>query len=247
MVEEKQGPFATEKGKDSFQEFQSQALRRPRRGLYQQLIAGLLAKANSLSDSLRKIYTLCEAATLSRQKGKLDMDFVEAAYTVVTSFMNTEIGKEMVRVAWNFSLTKKNWNTYIRPWQKIGLRYYPGETLLCHKKYPLKTRYRYQMSIDQANVYLEEQEKKWQQVHEEILKMPPHETFYQKTGALSRQSFFQLRGEFEKWALINLAEVQDKIAQEIDPNVYTQMLQLMRKKEEEQRERPVESSMDSRE
>lgn len=64
--------------------------------------------------------------------------------------------------------------------------------------------------------------------------MPLHQRFFQQTAALSKLSFFSLKGEFGRWALHQLLEAQATIAEEIDPRVWREALGLTRREEEEE-------------
>jgi len=206
--------------------FWSQTVRGPReRGVYQTLMASLLAKATRTSDPLLKISNIAEAALMSRCRDQLDMPLVETAYTVSFSFLNTDTRREPVQVCWSFETSEANWARFIQPWQKIGLTYYPLETYLgqarCLRRHrPQNPFYNYR----DANRDLEAQEKLRDRLGEQIERLPPYRAFFEKTSALSRQSFYALRGEFERWALPRLLEVQASLAEELDPSILREAL-----------------------
>lgn len=213
------------------EKFATASLRGPKRGIYQQLLAGLLVKTNSTNDPLIKISSICQASHMLKQKGKLDMNLIEAVDAVCRSFINTEINKSnIVKVSWSFLENEENWKKYISPWQKIQLSYFPFATPLRRQKHPIRRRwgnYNWR-DLNDREECIEEVTK---EIHKLVDMAPPHKRFFQETAALSKHSFFALKGEFERWALSSLGEVQTIIANEIDPRIYKEVLWLAMGKE----------------
>lgn len=242
--------MSEEKGKTEkeFEGFVSTAMRGPRRGIYEKLLAGKLIQASTVGDPLKKIQNICEAAFLCKKKDKLDLNLVETASLVSASFMNTEITQKldvMVIVAWAFDKTEENWKRFIKPWNKVGLRYFPLETPYRRRKYPSKLRYtgRSYFDYEAENEQLDKRDTLRELVHGEIRKMPQNQQFFERTAALDRNSFFQLKGEFERWAVTKLLPIETVIAEQIDPRVYGEVAALMMgQKEGEQ----IEGSVDQR-
>ncbi len=205
------------------EKFAQSSLRRHRKGIYEQLLAGLLAKSNRTSDPLVKISAICEAAYLSKKKDKLDLGLVEAAQTIASSFLNTEVYREEpVKVAWSFPQTEENWKRFIQPWQALCIRYFPFNTDYGRRHYPVrKTCYN---DIDEYNELLDKKEKRLEDAERKIEALNPYDRFFEKTGALTRNSFYALKAEFSQWALPRLLEVQAAIAEEVDPQVYQLVL-----------------------
>lgn len=229
-----------------YKDFISTALRKPRKGIRQQLMAQLLIKANITSDALLKVQSICEVSYMSeKHKDKIDMNLVECASLVSTSLSNTlehhfkqTEPKHMIRVTWAFEETEENWKKYIEPWQKINLGYYALETAYRYHNHPWReTVYGRDRAQEESwIIYVEELRK---EVAAKIEKMPKHRAFFERTGALSLQSFYALRGEFENWATAKLRPIQALVAEEIDPEIYKDVVQLLMKqgrKEEEEAE-----------
>lgn len=235
---------------DEFEGFVGAALRGPRRGIYEQLLAALLVKASSVSNNLTKIASLCEAAYLSRNNNKLDMNFIKKASAVCTSLLKTELNQknDPVRIPWVFPQTKENWMQYIKPWQKITLVYYPLKTPYRRRTYPLEPplqSYRYPHEIIAEDAKRRRILQVLQEiVHKEIEKLPEHRKFFECTAALSRDSFLALKGEFERWALFQLLPIQARLAEEIDPRIYREVVQLLKKETETEGEQELESPME---
>jgi hypothetical protein len=118
-----------EKQQDSFQEFANQALRLTRKGSFEQLLAQHLIQSVSM-DPLNKVRLVLEAAFMV-PKDKLDLDFklTETIYLTTLGFLNTNIQSDYISVAWGFSLTKENYDRFIKPWHRgIPLSFYAFST-----------------------------------------------------------------------------------------------------------------------
>jgi len=230
-----------ETSESDFDRFAEQALRGPRKGVYEHVIAGLLIKANSCSDPLRKVRTLCEAAISVKDKEKLNMDTVEVAFTVSSVFLKVELIQNKpeqywVSIPWSFKLTEENWRKYIAPWQKIDLHYFPYQTSLRKTKFPEVPIFDSFGSLEchyDAQELYEAKTKATNLVREMITKLPEHEKFFEMTTALSRESFFALRTEFENWAISQLLTVQNAIAEQIAPSIFSEVFATMAGQTEE--------------
>ena len=213
--------------------FASSALRGPRRGIYQNLLADLLYQAVKTSDPLTKIVKICEAAKMSTQKEQLDAELIDVCFTVSLGFINTDIKtKQYVRIIWGFPKTEENFNKYILPWHKMDLRYYPTETFYSNDKYP-KRYVDTGASINYRNKYLEEQEAITKKVGEELSNLPKHQGIFEASSALYHSSFLAMRNEFCRWALMQLLPIQAIISEEIDPNIWAETREQNRQVERE--------------
>jgi hypothetical protein len=221
-----------------FDRFAEQALRGPRKGVYEHVVAGLLIKANSCSDPLKKVRTLCEAAISVKDKDKLNMDTVEVAFTVSSIFLEVELEPEQVcvMIPWSFPLTLENWRKYIVPWHTIDLHYFPYHTNLRKSKYPevpIFDRFGCLERYYDAQELYETKTKVTNLIHEAVSNLPEHEKFFEMTTALSRESFFALRTEFENWAISQLLTVQNAIAEQINPSIFAEVFKTMAGQTEE--------------
>lgn len=221
---------------EGFSHFASVATRTQRKGIREQLLAQSLVKSHILSEPLLKIETLTEAAYLSKSQDKIDMATVETCSVVCRSFINTEkdwrspsIYPNLVRVSWAFEATKENWEKYIKPWKHVTLQYYPLVTSYMRKHYPGFPLSSQGMGYSDAE--------QWQRISEEICdlvekwldKLPDHRRFYEQTYACARLSFTSLKGEFAHWAMTKLRPFEAIIAEEVNPEIYRDILELMRK------------------
>lgn len=239
--------MSEEKGKTQkeFEGFVSSALRGPKMGIYQNLLAGLIIRASTTPDSLKKIQNLCEAAFLCKKKDKLDMGLVEVASTVCESFQNTNMDTRSIEVSWIFKRTLENYEKYIKPWQRIYISCYPLRTPTGQEKDPYYHMRDLKVFHEQEIIDIRKKRHKiGDQVFKILKKMPEYKAFFEQTLALSTHSFASLKGEFSRWALRQLLPIEAAIADQIDPSVYGEVAALMmgRKEEEEQ----IEGSMEQR-
>lgn len=230
-----------------YKDFISTALRKPRKGIRQQLMAQLLIKANITSDALLKVQSICEVSYMSeKHKDKIDMNLVEAASLVSTSLINTEKADisskrnpSMIRCSWAFKQTEENYKKYIEPWHVIDLRHYSLYTKYVSDKYPDFPRDPVFYSSGEQEQWCEYRDKILEGVSNWFKKSSEAKGFYEQTYALSKLSFLDLKGEFENWAIAKLRPIQALVAEEIDQEIYKDVIQLLMKqgkKEEEEAE-----------
>jgi hypothetical protein len=230
----------TESTKTEFDKFASAAMRGPRKNTYMQLLSGLLLKANQNSEPLKKIQTICEAAYLSRQKDKLDMQIIEVSYTLAVILAKVEIPRNpdaTIHIPWSFVRTEESWKKYVAPWQNINLTYWAYHTELRHKKYHEQPNFD---PFASPEGIWERKMEAAEAIREEIEKMSDCDRFFQVTSALTLQSFYALKSEFENWALTKLLAIQSLIADQVDPKVFSEVLGLMFGQKEERTAEEVE-------
>jgi hypothetical protein len=230
--------------------FTASSMRGPKRGIYQQLLALLLIKANRSNDPLIKISCICEAALMSKKKKKLDMKLVHVCYTVFQSFQATEIVHcpfswlhensmiDIARVAWVFPQTEENYKKYIKEWRHVPLSYYTLHTTWRKHNYPFADRLgkshfwagEYQDYYNKTAAVLEEKQEK---TDKDLEALPEWQGFYEKASAVCKRSFSVLQKEFSGWALPKLLETQAIISDEIDPEIWKETLATVSKDEKE--------------
>lgn len=233
-----QGSTAAREDKETegFSHFASVATRTQRRGIREQLLAQLLIKSNVLSDPLLKIEALTEAAYLSKSQDKIDMATVETCSVVCRSLINTEKDfhapsrcSDLVTVSWAFARTKENWEKYIKPWQHVAVTYFSLFTSYVNENYRHFPMNNDGMSWSDTQQWLKDSEEICKEVKEWLAKLPNHIQFYEETYACTRVSFTSLKGEFAHWALTKLRPIEAVIAEEVNPEIYRDILELMRK------------------
>jgi hypothetical protein len=221
-----------EKEQGEFDKFTSQALRNPRRKVYDQILGALLLKANSTGDPLKKIQTLCEACLFAKDKKNLDMALVESAYVVSSCLLKSEAiddrknsGAVYVAVPWPFPKTEENWKKHVQPWQTLEVHYFPFLTTYRRQHYPF---------IPNFDVFGGNAEREWNDKHEsttaaykEIEVMPGWQRFYFKTEVLTVESFKALKGEFEQYYLQKLLTMQMFLAEQVNAQTYNELFRTM--------------------
>lgn len=233
----------SEKQNKKLSTFVSEALRKPRHGIYQQLLAQLLISANNAIEPWKKIQKICDAAYLTKTheaeepdkkeaKSKIDFNLVDNIATINTSFIQTIVRRDScIRVAWNFLDTKENWKRYIEPWQHVNLNFIVLRTSYAHEHTT------YDFSWKATNKPLNEREQDEYNLEKEMLEqirdLPLEEKFFVVTSALSENSFQALKGEFYVYALKILLPIQAIISEEIDPLIWKELLSLMQRQKGE--------------
>jgi hypothetical protein len=209
------------------------ALRGPRKGVYQQLLAGSLIKAMRTDDSLKKVFNICMAAYTFKEKDKLDMQLVDVCSKVCESFISTITERNQpIVVAWSFPQTEKNWEKYILPWQRTTLHFYPLETPYGKRYYPKRCVDRDPFeSVGSINRRLRQHEETIRQVALKISNLPLHDSF-ETTAALTLTSFNILKSEFSCWAIMKLADTQALIAEHVDPALFREMFEFSMRREQ---------------
>jgi hypothetical protein len=232
----------TEESEEGFNKFADAAMRSPRRKVYDQILAALLIKANSTSDPLKKIQTMCEAALFVKDKTSLDMALVESAYVVSSCLLKSEVtedkrnGTSFVGVPWPFPKTEENYKKHVQPWQTVELRYYPFLTSYRRKHYPFTPDFEY---------WNHSEETEWNQKNEattasieEIGKLPEWQRFYIKTEVLSLESFKALKGAFEHYYLQKLLTMQVLLAEQVNAQAYSEVFKTMYGQKESEEAEP---------
>lgn len=129
-----------EKAETGFGDFASAALRGPRKGTKQTLIAHHLVAATFAIDQSKVFYHVCSAAMHVRPEEikKLDLELMKNIFTVNQAVTKAKLTKapleyfygsgwtyrEVYSILWSFEKTKENFDKYIAPWQKVGFSYW---------------------------------------------------------------------------------------------------------------------------
>ena len=188
--------------KTELQNFASQALRLHRRGSFENLLCQHLIMGVA-ADPLTKVRLICEASWMvDSNKIGLDLNQIETVYTVALSFLNTNPQSEFLSIAWGFSLTLENYERFVAPWRR--------ETSLFFRT--------------SCRAETEEKRKCLNRTKCEA------EEFYLMTHDLnlSSMSFHTLKSEFLRWALPLTMEVFEKLSRLVQPDLYKEMLQMMK-------------------
>jgi hypothetical protein len=195
-----------ENGQESggFGEFASQALRLTRKGSFEQLLAQHLIQSVPMGP-LDKVRLVLEAAFMvPKDKASLDFELAETVYLTTLGFLNTSLQGDFISVAWGFSLTKENYDRFIKPWHKgIPLGFLAWSQSETDNK---------QETLRQAKDYAE--------------------YFFLLTHDLNLfpTSFQALKSEFLRWSVPATMRIFEKLSRLVDPDLYREMLQILKPK-----------------
>jgi hypothetical protein len=247
---EKKAEPEQEQGEEKSQldKFVSGSLRGPKRGIYQQLLALLLVKANRSNDPFIKIQSICEAALMSKNKKKLDMDLIDQIYKVAQSFAASEVRElryshvhrytvGVVKINWTFPQTEENCRKYIMPWHYTSVSFYAHKTNWRRRKYPLEDRMTTVSPWDWNDYYNKWAtyiEKLQDKIEEELDQLPDWQRFFEMASALTKNAFKTLKGEFNNWAIKQLLEIQTILSEEVDPEIYKETYSMSLREEREE-------------
>ena len=209
------------------EKFTSSSLRGQKQGIYEHSMCSLIMKGIQTDKSLTKISTICEAALLSKNRDKLDLETVNVCNDVCRSFLNTYPTKngsiEYMRIAWVFLPTEENFKTHIEPWHICALEYYTLFTDYRNRKYPQKIRYEDTSPFaqtDRLNEQLDYNERLQKKIVADLKELPEFFRFFVAASALSFHGYNILVGEFTNWALAKLSDTRRKLTEEISPQVW---------------------------
>lgn len=204
-----------EKEQSDLQKFVATALRQPRGGIYEQLLSQFLAQAVLVTDPLKRIKIVCEAA-LYAQKEREDLaiafEIIEVLNAVANALLNSSSQRiqgiigEVVSVSWGFSPTEENYEKYVRPWFTCLVSYYP--MLLRHH-----------VEFERRNSYEPPRIKR-------IITDPLWDWFFDATSCLSAEGYNAMRNAFAAWAIPQVQLYLAELTQVVNPNVYAEVLGL---------------------
>lgn len=221
MSEEETNQKENARDKSGFEEFVSGTIRGPRKGIYSHLLCQHLISAVS-SRPLRKIRLVCETVMMlpDPKSVGVDIDEIDVMYKVARAFQQTSHFKweniHYCYVPWPFEDSEENYERYIAVWrQNIEIRYYP-------------------LMVGYVPIWQEEKyERERERIEEAVDKMPLwRRTMYMtRKGNLSELSYNSLVSQFTAYALPKIQVVFAKIARQVDPGLYQQILQTMAQQE----------------
>lgn len=200
--------------KSTFESFASEAIRGPRKGIYEHLLCQHLIAAVS-SRPLRKIRLVCEAIMMlpDPKSVGVDMDEIDVMYKVARAFQQASHYKftnaRYACVPWPFEDTEENYHKYIAVWrQDVDIQYYPL-LYVCYSDHERK-----------------EYEEERRRISDKVAELP----FWQRTLYMTRQgrvtelSYDSLVSQFTAWALPKIQQAFVKVAKQINPTLYQEIL-----------------------
>jgi hypothetical protein len=207
--------------------FTSTALRRPKKGIFEQSLCQHLALAVA-SKPLRKIRFICEAAYLLDDEGRkglgVDEEELEVVYRVALSFLNSH--RSSLRwegmhhyywsLAWSFDTSlhraRESYERYVNPWLRDrNLSFYEifmGEHRANELTYVRDV-------LDHPD----------EELSEEGLFACHARGFFIVTEYLAESSYSMFESQFVAWALPRAQRIFTCLSDLVDPRLFSDMLQ----------------------
>lgn len=198
-----------------FQEFVSTAMRAPRTGPYEQLLSQFLCAAVVVTDPLKRIKTVCEAALMvpdeERKDIAIDYEKVEVLNNVANPLLNFTVRNfleaEVRSIPWGFALTEENFKKFIEPWLCILPIYYPH--------------------LLRQHVVLGKATYPWQLPPIVKIIFEPHWShFFDSSSCLSVDGYGSLKSSFIAWAISDIQHYLAELTSVVSPSTYNEILGL---------------------
>jgi hypothetical protein len=213
-----------EEEQSDLQKFVATALRQPKGGIYEQLLSQFLAQAVIVTDPLKRVKVVCEAALMipkpERKNLAIDYEKIEVLNAVANALLSPTSRRsrwaedDIVSIAWGFPGDKEeNVQKFIFPWYKGQISYYP--TLL-QKHIEFYTYSSGRVICDNNGL----------PKIKRIIYEPAWSWFLEASQCLGRQGYELLRNAFIMWAIPQVQLYLAELTQVVNPNVYAEVLGL---------------------
>lgn len=193
-------------------EFAGTAIRAQRGGAFEALFSQMLASSVVVTDPLKRIKIVCEAAFTvkeeSREELKVDFDRIDVLNQVANALLTPvvehrkDFDLEAVSVPWPFSPTEESFNKFIHPWFTCTIHYWP--------------------TLMQKHCAWHVSRRDWSRpriVIDKIIKEPMWSWFFNASSCLSPQGFNTMKNAFAAWATpqvqLYLAALTDRFTQSL--------------------------------
>lgn len=246
-----------EDGEDRFAEFVSTAVRAPRQGVYEHLLSQFLASAVVVTDPLKRIKIVTEAAMMVPEREREDLavnyETVERLNTVCMALQNARNEKAVwiegsdafkrIIIPWGFPTNKENFEKYISPWYLGPIRAFP--LLLTHHLKLFKVWTCSKCSHTLGEVGVDEKPVKcpkcseklkehfWDYKIEErykVVKDPRWSFFFDITTCLAEVGYQELKNQFITYAIPKVQLMLAELTRLVQPNLYANILGLYTKR-----------------
>jgi len=198
---------------DDFNKFVSSAIRAPRAGAYEHLLSQFLASAVVVTDPLKRVKIVCEAALMIPESQRnLDISYekIEVLNIVANALLNKTTmklpdGSAYVSIPWGFKLVEENFQKFVKPWDKHNLTYYP---VLLKKQAEIEWDYRGIPTV------------------KKIFYDPYWRWFFEASGCLTVAGYNNLKNSFAAWAIPQVQLYLAELTRVVSPGLYGQILGL---------------------
>lgn len=237
---------------DEFQSFLGTARRAPRAGAYEHLLSQFLASAVVVTDPLKRVKIVTEAALMipeSQRTLAIDYEKVKVLNLVANALLNRSIHKlekqfEVVSVPWGFPQIEKNFTVFIDPWFDCNLLYWPTlivkhvekwqfwecrecNHVLAKRKLPCNNWPAIPSKCSKCGHSVEYSYNRNEYTREKIVKNPYWSFFFEITArALAPRGYDLLRNNFSAWSIPIVQQYLAELTRVVSPGLYGQILGL---------------------
>lgn len=207
---------ATQDEEGNFAQFVTSAMRAPRQGIYEHLLSQFMAQAVLVTDPLKRIKLVCEAALMvperDRENLAIDYEKIEVLYAIANSLLNQAVRSDqlardaVVSIPWGFIPNEENFKKYVAPWYNVHLIEYWAPLL----KHCVKLRYD---SYGFPHVVSISEEPAWF-------------FFYDVSICLTITAYNRLKNAFAAWAIPTVQAYLAELTQIVSPSLYAEILGL---------------------
>ena len=250
-----------------FEAFVSSAIRKPKEGIYEHLLSQFLASAVVVTDPLKRVKILSEAALMVpevQRKGLgIDYELVEVLNSVANALLVPVVKKlhngiEYVSIPWGFEKNEANFDRYIKPWLNCNFSYWPQlirqhvETyqvwycIRCHSvlaevKWPSKQKAKFPRRCPECGRELNKY-RRYSRIVNYVVDSPYWSFFFEASGCLTVNGYRDLRNAFARWAIPKVQLFMAELSRVVRPELYSDILAIYTKKKGSFREKVKEIS-----
>lgn len=234
-----------------FLEFVSSAIRAPRGGAYEHLLSQFLASSVVVTDPLKRIKIVTEAALMipERERDDLAINYekIQELNAVANAFLNRSTrkleGLEIVSIPWGFYLSEENFERIIAPWLKCKYQFWTHLLTKHVEKWRVwQCRECGEFLAEKKLSYYEEpkfpskcpkcKEKldgwyDWKSYDElRVVENPVWSLFFEASGCLTLDGYNTLKNCFAAYAIPTVQAYLAELTRVVSPSLYSQIIGL---------------------
>jgi len=252
-----------------FEAFVSSAIRKPKEGIYEHLLSQFLASAVVVTDPLKRVKILSEAALMVpevQRKGLgIDYELVEVLNSVANALLVPVVKKlhngiEYVSIPWGFEKNEENFRKYIEPWLNCNFSYWPqllrdhietwtvwfcyecDSELFRTKTLRRKLKVKLPKKCPECGAKIEHYTDYYSRQIDVIVDDPFWSFFFEASGCLTVNGYRDLRNAFARWAIPKVQLFMAELSRVVRPELYSDILAIYTKKKGSFREKVKEIS-----
>jgi hypothetical protein len=220
--EPEEGSEESQGGEDEetdLQKFVANAVRAPRGGIYEHLLSQFMAQAVIVTDPLKRIKIVCEAALMIPEKDRenlaIDYDRLRGFNLVANALLHYTVRQEfygklpfqVISISWGFAMDEDNYRKLILPWIQYPVMHYPF--LIRDKKHV-------EIGYDSYSLPIVKKcscEPLWSYV-------------FAASTCLAMEGYDSLRNSFAAWAIPQVQLYLTELTEIVNPTLYAEILGL---------------------